>query len=70
MTTRKTRKHKNARTPMTDPPVILIAGIMPSSAYGVAYESLRRIYATTGLSPTCTTNGGGKHEIKILIEYN
>lgn len=55
---------------MTDPTRILIAGIMPSSAYGVAYESLRRIYATTGLSPTCTTNGGGKHEIKILIEYN
>lgn len=53
---------------MNSPTRTLVVGIMQTLPYTHMFESIRRVYSTKGLSPTCLTHGGGNQEIKVLVE--
>lgn len=42
----------------TDTTRTLVVGIMQTLPYTNMFESIRRVYSTKGLSPTCLTHGG------------
>lgn len=48
MITRKPRKHKNVRTPMTDTTRTLVVGMMLTPSYDWMFEQSRRVYKGSG----------------------
>ena len=40
-----------------------MVGMLPISGN----DSIRRVYSTSALAPSVVTNGGGNHEIKVVL---
>lgn len=44
-----------------------VVGMLCGMPWDKMFEQIRRVYGIDGLAPALNANGGGLHEIKILV---